>query len=568
MYVRTVCGTETSFVTSANFRTLCAQITSLPITWDFESDNAGGTLANPLPACWQRTPNCNYPKTYTYGPSFARSGSSVLTFHYAGTASSNGVGVMTEIDTNVLPINQLQLEFYARMHTSNTGATIEVGVLGDPNDISTFQPYAEFPINSTEYNEEAYRVLFNEFTGYGNLIGFRMTNPTSTIVDPLIDDVTLSEIPPCPNVMHLDFAGSTENSISLTWYGLNDSYYVRYRHVTDTAWQSDIAYEDSITISGLNPNSQYLFEVAPNCDTITEDMFTAITAWTACSSVSVPYFIDFENEVMYHCWNVVHQGVIENQYLGDAYFPSVETSSTYAYSGVKYVEVGAQSGSTVLVTAPKINEPIETLRLKLYTREPQNYLGSNILGTLQLGLMTDPYVDSTFVMLTTIPVSGTSYTLHTYDFNQYNYTGSNYYIAFRYIGAGVDTDDVSGIFIDDITITVNSSCDEPTTTSVSNITTNSAEIGWTGNASAYKVYYRTFSENNYQSEDVPVGDSTLVITGLLPSTNYYYYVASVCSDTSEAPSLVGMFMTECDIHSVFPYHEDFNAYANGGLPDC
>lgn len=565
IYVRADCGTEVSSASHTDFRTLCAQITSLPVTWDFESDNAGGTLSYPLPACWQRTPNTNYPRSYAYGNTYARSGISVLAFHSSGT---NGVGVMTEIDTTVLPINGLQLEFYARMHTSYTSATIEVGVLGDPEDISTFQPVSAFPINSTTYNEEPYRVFFNEFTGYGNLIGFRMTNPSTTIVDPLIDDVTLSEIPPCPKVMNMSLAGATDSSLTVAWYGLNDSYFVRYRKVTDTAWLSDVTYSDTIVLNYLDPNTEYLVEVSPNCDTITDDMFASITGWTACASVGIPYFIDFENDVMYHCWTVGQYGVIENQYMPDAYYPSVQTSSSYALSGSKYMELGAQGGSTAYFTAPKIDESIETLRLKINTCEPMAYFEPNVLGTFQLGLMTDPYDTATFTFLDAIPISGTTYSLHTYNFNQYNYTGSGYYIAFRYIGSGIDTDNVVPIYIDDITITVNAACDEPNAVSVSNITMTTATFSWNGNASAYKVYFRPAVENNYDWVDVPVGDSAITVNDLLPSTHYYYYIASICSDGSEAPSIVGTFMTECGVHSTFPYIENFDDYANGALPDC
>lgn len=564
VYVRTDCGEEKSFAHQVNFRTPCASLTELPITWDFETDNAGGTISSPMPACWLRTSG-NYPKTYVYGSEYAHSGTTVLWYT---SAFANGVGATAEIDTTVLPINQLQVEFYARMRTGYTSATVEVGVLGDPNDESTFQVYATFPINSTGYPAEPYRVMFNEFEGWGNRIGFRATNPSSTIVDLYIDDVTISEIPPCPQVQNPSLVYATDSSLSLTWNGLNDSYVVRYRHVADTLWTAAITNTDTILLSGLYPNAEYVIEIAPNCDSITEEMFVQMTAWTACGTISVPYYIDFEDETIYHCWNVLQKGVIEDPYLGDSYFPSVETSISNAHSGTKYVELGAQGGSVAVVAAPKLSQNIETLRLQFYAKEPQAYFSANILGTLQLGLMTDPNDISTFVVLDTLVVSGTTYTLHTINFNQYAFTGPDYNIAFRYIGAGVDTDNVSGIYVDDITITVNASCDEPNNMVVSNITTTSADFSWNGNAESYKLYYQIVGLSTYESVTVPVGDNTVTVYGLQPSTHYYYYVAAVCDDDTEAPSLIGTFMTECGVHTLFPYQETFDNYANGELPDC
>jgi len=566
LYVRTGCNGEQSFAIQTSFHTPCAALTDMPHTWDFETDNTGGTTAYPLNYCWRRTPGHNYPYVLTpVAEGMTHSGNKVLFF---STAFATGVAAATAIDTNVLPINQLQVEFYSRMRLNHTSANVEVGVLDDSGDIESFQTYATVLVNSTEYNEEPFRVMFNEYEGSGNRIGFRIVDPSSNVVELYIDDVTLSEIPPCPKVQQLTTVQSTENSLTLSWIGTNNSYLVSYRSGTDTSWTVYTANADSFELVGLEPNTEYEIAVAPYCDTITDNMYAYTSAWTACAALTAPYLIDFETPSMYHCWNVVQQGVIEDPYMGDSYYPAVETSSNYARSGIKYVELGAQVGSTAIITAPKFEQNLESLRLMLYAREPQAISSTNILGTLQLGLLTTPYDTSAFIVLDTIAVSGTSYTPYGFDFDQCGYTGDNYYIAFRYIGAGVDTDNVSGIMLDDITVTLKALCEEPTSTTVSNTTTTTADFGWTGNTDSYKVYYRPIDANTYLSATVPAGDTVFTVTSLQPSTHYYYYVASVCEDNSEAPSLIGTFMTECGAVSSLPYTENFDTYGTGALPDC
>lgn len=565
VYVRTLCGGETSATTSAQFRTLCSPIDEVPVLWDFETENVAGSLSYPLPSCWSRLPsNSTYPYSYNFNPAHAHNGSYCLYFSSTGTQS---ICILPEIDTMALPISMLQLEFFAKTTVSYVSADIEVGVIGDPEDITTFQPYDTFTIQSAAYPAEPYVVMFNEFIGYGNHLAMRMSNASTTIMNICVDDVTLNEIPPCPKVQQLAVTNVGENSISLSWNGLNDSYLVRYRAENESEWDYEIVFEDSITLVGLNPNTIYIIDVAPNCDEILESMYQHITASTACAPVSVPYFLDFENTNMFVCWTIAQHGVIED-YYGDMYFPTIETSSSNARSGTKYMEIGAQEGYTAFLVAPKVDQDIENLRMEFYAREPQAYLSANVLGTLQVGLMSTPMDTSSFVLLTTIPVSGTNYSHKTVSFDQYSFTGDDYYIAFRYIGAGSDTDNISGIFIDDIIITVNASCTEPTALNATGMTQSSADLSWNSTANNFNLYYRASDETVFTVVPATLTDGVFTLTGLQPSTIYYWYVSALCDDGTEAPSLLHNFITDCGIYSVFPFQEDFNSYGSAAMPHC
>lgn len=566
IYVRTVCDSSTSASTYANFRTLCSQISQVPVLWDFETDNVEYSPSYPMPACWTRLPETSqYPYVYNYIASHALSGSHLLYFPSTGASS---LAILPEIDTTILPINNLQLSFYAKTFTYGTSMDLIVGVIADPTDHTTFQGYDTLHINSGDYGSEPYVLMFNNFTGSGNHFAIKAENASTTIMYICVDDILLEEIPECPKVQHLTVSSISESTIGLTWDGMNDSYVARYHAEGEVDWNYQTTPTDTIEISGLLANTNYIIEIAPNCDEITEDMYRPITVMTNCAATNAPYFIDFETESLYHCWTIAQQGVIEDSYYGDMIFPTLETSSNNAYSGSRYLEIGAQNGYNAVLVAPKINQNIEDLRIKFYTREPQSFLSANVLGTLQVGVMTGAMDVASFSPVATVPVSGTSYTLHTVDFDQSGFVGDNYYIAFRYIGNGSDTDNVSGIFMDDITITVITSCPEPTGLSVAGMSASTANLSWNGTATDYKVYYRRADETDFGFVSATLTGGMFTLAGLQPSTHYYWYVSAICPDNTEAPSTISTFMTECGTYTVFPHHENFNSYGSNMFPDC
>ena len=87
------------------------------------------------------------------------------------------------------------------------------------------------------------------------------------------------------------------------------------------------------------------------------------------------------------------------------------------------------------------------------------------------------------------------------------------------------------------------SCDVPTGLLVNNITTVSVDLDWTAVTGAvdYSVQYKASANSNWTT--VVAGSNTLSISGLLPDTQYDVQVATACSASSSAYSLVINFNT-------------------------
>ena len=563
VYVRTLCGTDVSNVKAASFHTNCLPISSVPVTWDFESHLTG---TNPYyqPACWDRITTSTTPYVYTTSTS-AMSGSHML---YFTISYPYPIAVLPEINVTALPMNTLQLSLHAKTTTQDHVCGIEVGMMVEDNNEWTFVPFDTISGITSSYKSEPYTVLLDQYTGTSNRLAFRMLDPTNSSTVLCVDDVTLDTIPPCAKVQHLIVQDLYEQTATLAWHGVSNAYVVRYRTSDYPYWTETMVTTPFITLSGLNSNTTYYFQVAPDCDVITEDMYRQITFVTPCGPMALPYLVNFDDATYDECWTVAARGVVQAPYSSAVYYPQVGVSSSNAHSGTKFLQVGAHQGSSLVVASPKLAPAIETVTMNLYARRQSSFFYSYEFGDLVVGLMTDLTDTLTFIPVDTISVTGTSYASYDVNFSQYPYTGTGYYVAFRYVGFGdPDSVDIGCLFIDDVLFNPISTCSAPTSVSVSNVTQTTAEVSWSGSATSYHVYYKPTSMETYEAMPVTTANS-MTIMGLQAATHYHYYVAAVCADGSESPSAVGELVTECGTIYTYPYMQNFDTYDQAMMPEC
>jgi hypothetical protein len=114
------------------------------------------------------------------------------------------------------------------------------------------------------------------------------------------------------------------------------------------------------------------------------------------------------------------------------------------------------------------------------------------------------------------------------------------------------------------------SCPKPTVPTATNITSNSADLGWTagGTETAWIVYYKKVADAVY-TEILNVTTNPYNISGLDPSTSYIFKVKANCSvsDTSLV-SDTKTFTTACGAITTFPFVENFNTVTTPALPNC
>lgn len=113
------------------------------------------------------------------------------------------------------------------------------------------------------------------------------------------------------------------------------------------------------------------------------------------------------------------------------------------------------------------------------------------------------------------------------------------------------------------------SCIPPGAATVSNVTAQSANLFWTGNASSFQYYYATTNTvpaNNYPTTNNVITAKTITVNNLTPGATYYTWVRSVCGGATSqwvAGQSFTTFAGGCFTGSLYP-NSSFTPSCNGG----
>ena len=519
-YVTAVCGSASISAPSAtkSFATHCGD-ESIPYIYDFEN-------SDPF-SCW--IPVSGSVTRYTSN-NHTPGGS--IHLHFSGSTSN--IVAMPAFDQ---PISNLQLSFWTRpeSYSSSNCGTFDVGYMTDPADASTF-----VVVNTYSYDDwtsNYYLEKTEHFTGApaGAHIAFRH-NANSSGWYWYVDDVTVtSGSSTCASPSELAAITVTSNSATLNWTagGSETAWNLHYRKVGDADYTILSNISKPYTLTGLEPRSTYEAYVTARCGSGNSFPSESITFTTQCAPYSIPYSYDFETYEPLNCWsNVSGNG------SNISYFTNIpDNLFLRIYSGV--------------VALPQFNQSIQNLQLTFQIR-PYYYSDSGS-GTFDVGYLTNPTDASTFVVVSTYNYS---------DWVAGNFLQKTEYFTGAPAGACMAlrnnaTNNSCWWGIDNVSVTVASSCKAPHQLTATDITTNSAKLNWTarGSENQWILYYRKVGATSYSSKSVSSKPYTL--TGLESGTLYEYYVRAVCSSTSSNNNETYVFSTECGTYAL-PYTENFN----------
>ncbi|MCR5445301.1 MAG: fibronectin type III domain-containing protein, partial [Bacteroidales bacterium] len=598
IYVRAHCSaTEVgnwSFVTS--FATECG-LNSLPIMMDFE-DEATGTSAE-LPLCWNKWNN-NMTGSYGYYPynynstSNAHSGANSLYWYFSTTTTSypsDMIFASPAIDTVDYPMNTVEVIFWAKRSTNPMD--IIVGVMTDPTNAATFTAVDTIALTT---NHIEYTVPLSNYTGYGNYVAFRGVH-TGTLAQYIyLDDITIEAISPCERAYNLTATDATPTSAVLAWNDTIGSTQWVVSYATDPAgaWNEVTVTSNPYTLTGLTTNTTYRYRVAPVCVDGQRADWSRETCHFSTSQVpaTVPYSYNFEDAAEWANWQTAsntavnwYRGNVADGNTGYAMFLSADGGVTQGWNlntvanivAYRDIDFGSAVHSYQLDFDAYIGGTIEHNYdgIAIVVADPTTPVSNSNTA------LTSPWGHVNQVSLATVR-HDTLWGHHTvyidgvsgikrvafYHFNQATGSGNAY--------------ENNPSAIDNIAITLQP-CERPGHLTVDTVTTFTAQLSWTGDATAnYELCYRVqgapVSTNSYQA----VSGTTAVVTGLTSATDYYWWVRKVCSitatDTLVSPwSASSTFTTACASVSVADtLFENFESYAavaynnatDGVLPNC
>ena len=547
-YVRNICpsGIPTSWSFACNFTTTCSPF-PVPYTNNFDHLSTGSSI---VPDCWTKTGN---------GSGYVNSGTAgyIGNYLYLYTSSTTSSCLaLPEIDADV---NILQLNFFGKF--TNLNYFVEVGVMSNPTDMSTFELVETVNARTTVWNE--FHIPFTSYVGTGKFIAIRSTQNAATLY---IDNLSVTYAPGCVKPANLTATDIEMTSVSLKWRNGSDEsqWEVAYG---PAGFSPDVlvggavsvdAYEDSITITGLTPGTYYDVYVRSICGPTEHSDWSQVYSFrTDCTPIdSLPFVQDFENQgsgtsAFPHCWERV------TTYSATTSYPYITSGSLYFYSG---------STSYTLATTPPFNRNINTLQMQF------DYKASSADYSLIVGVMTDPYDLSTFVPVDTVSSALPSiFDPQRVVFSQYS--GNGKHIAFL-----SRTPAYNYVYIDNIVVSEIPACFDPEGLTVTQITGNTVTLDWSDpwNASpaGYTVRYAEAGTSTY-SYLPNVTSHPYVVTGLQAGTAYEFAVMANCTaNEGSAYSASVTAQTVCAPQTL-PYLENFDAITTnatyqteGVLPDC
>lgn len=555
IYVRTMCGEETTWWIEGSFTTPCPDEFPIPFSENFESYATGDYSAGF--ACWQVADYgtaTGYPKILK--PSSGAQDGNMLELWSTSTTHRN-VAVLPGLTGN---LSQMQLMLDARSYGTTTKSVLYIGSMGDIRDWTSFvafdtvymaggNEFTKVRLDLADYNLAYDNIAFS--SGLGD--NLEMAS------DIYIDNIVIKPNT-CIEAWNFEATDIQMSTIDIKWNGKS----------TGDEWKVKVMQGDKVIIAdtlvtgkafhaeGLSAVTLYTFYVQPVCDTI----WTSASYRTSCVKLdpTKPNKEDFEGITTGTSYNAAYQipcwtsgNRVAN--ASTSYLPYVYKSATYASSGTNTYRVNESSSyAPAYVASPEIDiDNMKDLAVTFNVYSSTSYW-------FVFGVMSDPEDLSTFVAIDSVKGTGKSVQF-TYDLSEYAdiIPATANYCCWRGRYAAADL-----FYLDDVSI-IKMTCPLPKP-SFSGLTAEQVRISsglrtdndWILLAvdtaafsadqlalmnvdslvhndslwQAHVVYYDTVDVRNQ------------LVTGLKEQTDYYVAVAAVCEDGISAWQII-TFKTPC-----------------------
>ena len=534
--VKAICSLddESTWV-STNFRTDCG-LQSVPFTENFESYTVAEITNIP---CWLLG-------SATFNI-INRTGFTGNTLRFSGNLTRIARLPIFEAD-----VNTLELTFKVQKEGTSSG-TFDVGYLTNPDNENTFVPV--FSDITPDLNVMEWENALSSFPVGVKNIAFRNT-ATSTAWYYFIDDIDVHVIPTCPKPVSLIANDISSNSTNISWTptGSETEWIVQYSTSSTFATYTDenVSGTPSVTLSGLNSNTQYYVRVQALCGGGDSSYWTTINFTTECSAYPLPFSEDFST------WTTgsgIWSNLCWTKYTGtDAYSPTTYPYVSTSLDTAMYFYVGG-AGTISAAFLPQLDATGLTLTIEFDLAMPSS-------GRMDVVTATNPQDENTWTVLETIS-DGTGTTVS--DYKHYeeiiipNYQPGTF-IGFKYY----NTSTYNSAYLDNINVDLAPACSKPVSFIASNVTSNGALLSWTpsGTETEWLVQYSTSSTfATYTTENVS-GTPSATLSGLNSNTQYYARVQASCGGGESSTWAIVNFTTECIAYSL-PFSDDFSTWTTG-----
>jgi hypothetical protein len=388
-----------------------------------------------------------------------------------------------------------------------------------------------------------------------------------------IGEFTTLTAPVCDIPSAITVSNISTTSATITWTGDVEatSYELQYKELSNPNWQSVIinAPTTTYTFSNLIQNTTYQYRLKTVCP-FGESVFSSIGEFTTLTApvCDIPSAITVSNisttsatiswtgdieatsyELQYkELSNPNWQSVIINAPTTTYTFSNLIQNTTYQYRLKTLCPFGesvfSSIGEFTTLTAPVCDIPSAITVSNISTTSATISWTGDIEATsyeLQYKEISNPNWQSVIINAPTT----------TYTFSNLIQNTTYQYRLKTVCPFGESVFSSIGEFTT-LTAPV---CDVPSAITVSNISTTSATISWTGDveATSYELQYKELSNPNWQSVIINAPTTTYTFSNLIQNTTYQYRLKTVCPFGESVFSSIGEFTTLtapiCDIPS-------------------
>lgn len=372
-----------------------------------------------------------------------------------------------------------------------------------------------------------------------------------------IDDVTIDGMPACPDPTMLTASNITATTANLGWTNPSASTWdIEYGTTPFTPTGTPTIAGTTTNphnLTGLTASTSYEFYVRADCGgSGTSNWVGPFAFTTACNAFTIPFTETFSStSTTQSCWTVINNNNDADMWNMD-YTTNPLAGDEVA---IMYTDGNAGANDDYLVTPTLTLTGNERLRFSYRVQsagEPNDI--QITLSTTGVGVGN---FSNTLLPLTT--VSNTTYQEQIINLSAY--TG-NVNIAFHVPSGGLDG---WRLYIDSVVVEAIPACPDPTALNVTNLTTTTADLGWTemGSATTWDIEYGA-------TPFTPTGTPTITgtttnphnLTGLTANTSYEYYVRADCggSGTSNWVGPFAFYTGHCPVVSTASgsYMDDFS----------
>ena len=525
------CGSSTASSTVEVY-TSCDKIDAYPFVENFDG------VTGSVPSCWygMSTYSTSMPNTsenYDYNDN----GKALNMYCYSYNTNDETMYTMVvspQIDTNIQPINTLQVSFALyRSSDYYTHAGMIVGVITDPTDIATFTPMDTVYITS-ESMWENFEVILSNYQGAGEYIALVSKPFGITTNDVYLDNFQINVAPPCarPTNIAANATSITTTSATISWSATAaQEYIIEYGPYGFELGTGTIvtSYEDYITLTGLSSSRYYDVYVRGVCDNIDSSLYSFRYSFnTACGEIeTLPFAEDFNNwnglglDIPY-CWS---RSVNDYPYFSTRNYGTGTGKSMYFNFPSSIYTTNNNT-----LSLPAMSSSIDITNTMVSFKMITPFSSETYIPGIIVGIATDPLDISTFTPIDTIMAS-LDWTSHEVYFNNYADTGR--YITFVTYAELMGEYAYPDLNIDNIVVETLPSCPRTSDLATRNATSTSVDLYWNniGNASSWLVEYGPIGFTEGTGTQVVANSNPFTLTGLASATTYEYNVRAICSAT-------------------------------------